>query len=182
MRGRTVLDAGCGLGHGLGELRSTAAKAIGQDLDPRLKAEGILIGGLEELPAKSYDVVVSIDVIEHVGDDEAFLCHLSRIAKEMVFLTTPLSVHGRARWPYHVREYRAQEFLRIVRPFGDVTYYVGTSSGSQIFEVSHMAYFRLIDGLINSPLFNLPVRAAQKLLPRRLRYHAHQAALIRIAN
>ena len=43
-----------------------------------------------------------------------------------------------------------------------------------------MAYFWTIDALINWPISNLPFRAAQKLMPRRLRYNAHHAVMVRI--
>ncbi len=178
--GCTVLDAGCGLGHGIAELRTSAADVVGQDLDSRLQGDGTIIGPIEEVPAKSYDIVVSVDVIEHVADDEAFVDELTRIARKAVFLTTPLAAYGRPLWPYHIREYRAQELLRLVRRFGEVTYFKGTPSGSEIFEVRSMACFRIVDALVNSPLSNRPFRAAQKLLPRRLRYNAHQAVLVRV--
>jgi len=178
--GRTVIDIGCGLGTGLKELQATALKAVGQDLDPRLEREDIVISPIEDIPSKSYDVVVSVDVVEHVPEDSGFLRQLARIAKQAVFLTTPLSVLGREIWPYHIREYKAREFMALVAPVGRVTYYKGTPSGSEIYEVRNMQYFWMIDSLINSPLFNLPFRAGQKILPKRLRYNAHQAALIEL--
>jgi 2-polyprenyl-3-methyl-5-hydroxy-6-metoxy-1,4-benzoquinol methylase len=71
--GRTVLDAGCGLGDGLRILATAAAKAEGQDLDPRLGGPDVLIKPVEEIPDKSYDVVTSIDVIEHVEDPDHYI-------------------------------------------------------------------------------------------------------------
>jgi SAM-dependent methyltransferase len=179
--GRSVLDAGCGLGAELDELARTASQALGQELDPRLARDGVTIGPVEAIPDKSYDIVVSVDVVEHVPDDAAFIANLARIARIAVFVTTPLSFHGRPIWPYHIREYRASQFLHLLAPFGRLTYFIGSPSGSEIYPVRSMVYFNIIDGLVNSPVTNLPFRAFQKLLPKRLRYHAHQGALIHIA-
>jgi SAM-dependent methyltransferase len=178
--GRTVLDVGCGLGHGLAELRTTAATAMGQDLDPRLECNGIIIGDIDSIPDKSFDVVISIDVVEHVSEDAAFVRHLARVARYALFLTTPLSSYGRAIWPYHVREYRAKEFVNLMTPLGQLTYFIGSPSGTEIFRVRSMEYFWALDYLINSRIFNAPFRAAQKMLPHRLRYNAHQAVLIQL--
>jgi SAM-dependent methyltransferase len=177
VNGKTVLDVGCGLGSGLEALREAAKEAHGQDLDPRLKRDGVVIGPLSEIGDLSYDVVVCIDVVEHVEDDRGFIKELSRIARDALFLTTPLSCWGRKVWPYHVREYRAREFRGLL-PDGELTYMIGTPSGDERYEV-RTRWFSLLDRAINFPPTNLPVRAAQKLLPRRLRYNAHQAVLVR---
>jgi methyltransferase family protein len=152
----------------------------GQDLDPRLKRDDIIIAPIGAIPDKSYDVVVSIDVIEHVESDREFLRHLTRIAREAVFLTTPLSFLWREVWPYHIREYRAREFLELTQPFGRLTYYKGTPSGSEIYPVNAMRYFRALDRMMNSWIMQFPLRATQKLLPKRMRYNSHQAALIHL--
>src|SRR5215510_2620231 len=67
-RGMHVLDVGAGLGEGMRILQQEAAVAEGQDLDPRLAERGIRITTIEAIPDASYDVVTSIDVIEHVPD------------------------------------------------------------------------------------------------------------------
>jgi len=173
--GQEVLDSGCGLGVGLREIQRTAKRATGQELDTDLKAEGILIGPLSEIPDKSFDVVVAVDVVEHVPDDQDFIDDLARIARRTVFVTTPLRVLGRELWPYHIREYRAQELLGMFRSEGRITYYQGTPTGSEIYLVKNMTFFGLEDRLINNSMSNVPFRALQKLLPKRLRYNAHHA-------
>jgi SAM-dependent methyltransferase len=174
--GHTVLDAGCGLGYGLTELRRMST-ATGQDLDPRLLRDGILIAPIEEIPSKSFDFVVSVDVVEHVAKDKEFVCQLARIAKLGIFLTTPLSFYKRPLWPYHIREYRAHEFLDLLYGHGKVIFFTGDQAGNRINQIN-MRYFWTIDALINSRITNIPFRAVQKLFPSRFRYNGHQGALV----
>jgi SAM-dependent methyltransferase len=179
--GKTVLDVGCGLGNGLALLRETAKEARGQDLDPRLAQPGVIIGPPSEIPNRSYDVVVSIDVVEHVEDDTGFVRDLCRIARDTVFLTTPLSAYGRPLWPYHLREYRAREFIDLLTPLeAEMTYLIGNPSGDERYHPGR--FFWVLDGLMNNPATNILIRAAQKLLPRRLRFNAHQAAVLSLRN
>src|ERR1043166_8674909 len=107
---RSVLDAGCGSGMGLDILAKSARTAKGQDLDSRLSRPDVTIGPLEDFPPDSFDVITSIDVIEHVDDPAGFVSSLMRIAKVGVFLTTPNWTAGRCEWPYHLREYTPSEW------------------------------------------------------------------------
>src|SRR5262245_47521947 len=107
--GKTVLDVGCGLGDGVTILSRTARNAIGLDLDSRLERSNILITTTDQVPDKSFDVVLAIDVIEHVIDDLDFVMQLGRIARQNVFVTTPNWTLSRCQWPFHVREYTPQQ-------------------------------------------------------------------------
>lgn len=175
---RSVLDVGCGLGKGLDILRTYAREARGQDLDPRLARPDVVIGPVADIIDKSVDFVVSIDVIEHIEDDSMFLRELSRIAREGIFLTTPLLVRGRDIWPYHVREYKFTEFVDLTRRYGQCTYYKGNPEGTEIYPIRFEAGFRKLHDMINNPWTGLLTRAASKLVPRSYRNHAHQAVLI----
>ena len=97
-----ILDAGCGLGKGLEILRQSNNQVTGQDLDPRIKGEKILITPLKSIHSNSFDIVTSIDVVEHVENDKEFISDLVRIAKYSVFITTPNWTISRCQWPYHL--------------------------------------------------------------------------------
>jgi hypothetical protein len=55
VRGKKVLDAGCGLGHGVNILKRVSTEVVGQDLDPRLKADWNIIAPLADVPAKIHN-------------------------------------------------------------------------------------------------------------------------------
>jgi SAM-dependent methyltransferase len=181
VRGHSVLDVGCGLGVGLGILKQTSAQAHGQDLDPRLARPDVTIDLVTNFTPQSYDFIVCIDVIEHVDNDGEFLAALTRIARRGVFLTTPLSIYGRPPWPYHPREYRFGEFVKLTSRFGRCDYFKGDPTGAEAYAITYPGVFASFHRLLNSPWTNMPTRAAQKLLPRALRNHAHQAALVHIS-
>jgi SAM-dependent methyltransferase len=180
--GKSVLDAGCGLGSGLKLLRGVAGHARGQDLDPRLGSDSIHIGPLATLPSKSFDLVVSIDVVEHVEDDAEFVRQLARIARQAIFLTTPNWTVTRCTWPYHLREYTPREFHALLAPLGKVRLFKGNGPGTTIFPVRYPgAYFALNAARCFAPTA-LAARLFSRLaLPPQARLHSHNAALVELA-
>ncbi len=178
VRGKSVLDVGCGLGDGLRILQEEAVLAEGQDLDPRLARSDVKIVDISEIPDQGYDVVTSMDVIEHVEDPPAFLRHLARIARVGFFLTTPNWTASRCHWPFHLREYTPREFAELLRPVGDVVLFKGTCSGSVIHEVRHpLAYYRLNDFRNWWPTALL-TRCVNRLLPSPFKIHSSNAAWV----
>src|SRR5688572_28607579 len=89
--GQSVLDVGCGSGEGLRVLATRATTALGIDLDERLQRSdvNVEIKSITDVPDKSFDVVVCLDVIEHVEADRAFIAELFRVARQTVFVSTP---------------------------------------------------------------------------------------------
>jgi SAM-dependent methyltransferase len=180
VQGKSVLDAGCGLGEGLKILQRAAREAIGQDLDPRLERADIMVKPLQEIPSKSYDVVTSIDVVEHVEQDKDFIAQLCRIARDAVFVTTPNWTITRCQWPYHLREYTPKQLETLLEPYGSVQLFKGNSSGSVVFSVHHPAGYHLGNSLRAAPLTSFVTRCVNRLLPSNSRIHGHNAALVRL--
>jgi 2-polyprenyl-3-methyl-5-hydroxy-6-metoxy-1,4-benzoquinol methylase len=127
---KTILDVGAGLGRAKTRLAVNGNRVILQDPAPGLPVD--LRDPVESLAAKSFDVVTAFDVIEHVAADEAFLAHLVRIAREHVFLTTPNYSHSRAANPCHCREYTAEQFLHLLRPYVVELLFAGTGEGDEV--------------------------------------------------
>lgn len=175
---KTVLDAGCGLGKGMEILRQKAISVHGQDLDQRLQGPDIYIGPLDQIPSKSYDVVTSFDVIEHVEDDAGFIRQLARIARRGLFLTTPNWTTGRCRWPYHIREYTPQQWLAMLTPVGDVTLYKGSSNGAAVYPVVHRDAYFMFNSLRTWPLTSFPTRCWNRAIPHSWRIQSHNAAWV----
>lgn len=136
--GDAVLDVGCGLGYGLVFLAIKAGGVSGIDVDPKavehcLRAYGKnpklaevrLYDGLA-LPFadKSFDVVTSVDVIEHVSDYHRFVDELLRVARRTVVIGTPnrrpenTRPDGKPRNHWHLREWTHAELAEILSGHG----------------------------------------------------------------
>lgn len=134
VKGKTVLDVACGEGYGSALLKlAGAAKVVGIDIshDAIDKARAAFseseveyivsdVAQLEELfSPHTFDVVVSIETIEHVDDYEQFLKSLTVIAKpNAIFYVTCPNDHwyypepGQKN-PYHRRKFTFEEFAEI---------------------------------------------------------------------
>jgi SAM-dependent methyltransferase len=179
VRGKTVLDVGCGLGYGLEILARSAERVHGHDVDPRLQtAANISIGGLEQFPDKSFDVVTCVEVIEHVEDDRELVLSLTRIARQAVFITTPNWTFSRCKWPFHLREYTPMELVELLLPYGQVRLFKGNGPGTIVYPVSHFCAYFIFNSLRVHPATAFATRVANKLLPVNMRLQGHNAALV----
>ncbi|WP_404335744.1 bifunctional 2-polyprenyl-6-hydroxyphenol methylase/3-demethylubiquinol 3-O-methyltransferase UbiG [Sphingomonas sp. MMS12-HWE2-04] len=103
LAGKTAVDVGCGAGLLTEPLARLGAKATGVDAAPEnigaarahAAASGLDIdyvaGGIEELAGRSFDLVVSMEVIEHVSDPAAFVAGLAGVLAPggLMILSTP---------------------------------------------------------------------------------------------
>lgn len=176
--GESVLDAGCGLGYGLDILATTAREIRGQDVDPRLKRPRVEIKPLSAFEERSFDVVVGVDVIEHIQDDHQFVAELVRVSRSRVILTTPNWTAGRAVWPYHVREYTPAQLRALCETFGPVEMWKGTPDGTSIHPILHPRANDLANSTRVSPLWSQAMRALNFALPSKAKIHSHLAVII----
>jgi SAM-dependent methyltransferase len=129
-----VLEAGCGEGYGADLLASVARTVVALDYDamtaahvrrayPRVHA---VRGNLAALPlaTSSVDVVASLQVIEHLWDQEGFLAECARVLRPrgQLLVTTPNRITfspGRAPLnPFHTRELSAAELTELLLEAG----------------------------------------------------------------
>lgn len=127
--GRTVLDAACGTGYGTSRLIRSASFAVGLDIsDEALFAAGshnscpnvVFVKGDAHhvpFPRQSFDLIVSFETIEHVAEPVKFLVSCKQLLKPDGILpistpNLPLFEMNPSRKPnpYHLREYRPDEF------------------------------------------------------------------------
>jgi SAM-dependent methyltransferase len=88
LTGRILVD-GCGVGHYLARLAGQAELAVGLDIElaradeARQKTPAVICGNGEKLPfpPNQFDLVLSHEVIEHVGDDRASAVEIFRVLK-----------------------------------------------------------------------------------------------------
>jgi SAM-dependent methyltransferase len=113
-----VLDAGCGSGRQLQELKDYG-EVSGIELDPDAAAVAasrglgeVRVGRLEQLPWEdgTFDLITCLDVIEHTPDDRVTLAELRRVARPggRLLVTVPAyqalwSLHDVAN--HHYRRY-----------------------------------------------------------------------------
>jgi SAM-dependent methyltransferase len=139
--GMRVLDLACGEGYGSHLLASKAASVVGVDANPEayeharlryrranLRFERELLEGFGE--PGSYEAVVFLQTIEHVPDPAAVLAHVRELLgpRGTAYVSTPnvltLAAKGNSRSdnPWHLREYRHEEFMALCSgAFGAVT-------------------------------------------------------------
>jgi 2-polyprenyl-3-methyl-5-hydroxy-6-metoxy-1,4-benzoquinol methylase len=138
--GQRVLDMACGEGYGSEVLSRSAASVVGVDGNPeaheharlRYRRQNLTFarGMVENFgEPESYDAVVFLQTIEHVQDPAAVLEHFRTILAPggVAYVSTPnvltLAPPGQPRSgnPWHVREYRAEEFRALCESvFGSV--------------------------------------------------------------
>lgn len=134
--GMRVIDMACGEGYGSDVLAASAASVVGVDANPQaheharlryrranLRFERELVDAFSE----QADAVVFLQTIEHLQDPGAVLEHFGSLVASaargggVVFVSTPnvltLAPKGASRSdnPWHVHEYRAEEFERLCR-------------------------------------------------------------------
>lgn len=125
VRGCIVLDAGCGTGYGAAHLAGRGAtRVLGVDVAAEAieyarvhyQRENVFfsVGDCTSLdfPDETFDVVVSLHVIEHVADAERYLSEMRRVLKAdgVFILSTPnKAVHSpnsdKPLNPFHFKEY-----------------------------------------------------------------------------
>ncbi len=141
--GKRVLDMACGEGYGSEVLWRSATSVVGVDANPeahehakaRYSRQGLAFErGMVETYGEpnSFDAVVFLQTIEHVHDPQAVLNHFKDLLKPggMAYVSTPnvltLAPPGAEKSdnPWHLKEYRAEEFRELCRAvFDDVDLY-----------------------------------------------------------
>jgi len=128
--GLRVVDMACGEGYGSSVLASAAAGVVGVDANPEAHEHARLRyvrpnlrfeRNLVESFAEPCDAVVFLQTIEHVQDAGAILEHFKSMLAPggVAYVSTPnlltLAPPGAEKSdnPWHVHEYRAEEFRRL---------------------------------------------------------------------
>lgn len=111
--GKRVLDAGAGMGYGRRIMNASGALSV-TSFDLVSLVPWVVQGSIEDYAAGAFDWVVSMDVIEHVDDDLAYLKHLLRVASEAVFFSTPNWNVFHCGNEHHRREYTPKELGQLI--------------------------------------------------------------------
>ncbi|NLH47590.1 MAG: glycosyltransferase [Myxococcales bacterium] len=129
--GKRVLDLGCGCGYGadlfiaagavdataLDNSREAIEYARAHYADPRLR---FLVGEARrtELPDASFDLIVCFELIEHLAEPETLAAEIRRLLAPdgLAFVSTPNADRpAKTPNPWHVREFRRDEFAALLQ-------------------------------------------------------------------
>jgi 2-polyprenyl-3-methyl-5-hydroxy-6-metoxy-1,4-benzoquinol methylase len=142
--GLRAIDMACGEGYGSNVLARSAASVVGVDANPEAHEHARLRYQIPTRPNLRFardlvetflepaDAVVFLQTIEHLQDPAAVLAHFRSLVGDrgVVFVSTPnvltLAPKGAERSdnPWHVHEYRSEEFEMLCRgTFGTVEMY-----------------------------------------------------------
>ena len=147
VRGRAVLDAGCGEGYGTAMLGEAAASVVGLDLEPDVVDHAraaypdvrFEAGDLLSLPYPdaAFDGVVSLQVIEHLHRPIEFVSECARVLKPggVFVCATPnritFSPEG-IRNPFHTVEFSAADLRAVLEPKFTIERVAGTFHGPRL--------------------------------------------------
>jgi 2-polyprenyl-3-methyl-5-hydroxy-6-metoxy-1,4-benzoquinol methylase len=151
--GADVIDMACGEGYGADVLAGAAASVLGLDANPeaheharlRYRRPNLSFGrGLVETYGEpgSYDVVTFLQTIEHVQDPAAVLRHFRSLLRPgaVAYISTPnlltLAPPGaeKSENPWHIKEYRAEQFRALL---------LSEFDSVELYGVSHAGKLRL---------------------------------------
>jgi SAM-dependent methyltransferase len=148
-RGARVVEAGCGEGYGAALLsRAAGAHVLALDYDAatvrhvRLAHPGVSVAraNLVSLPVRDgvAEVVASLQVIEHLWDQEQFVRECTRALRRAgtLILSTPnrltFTPAGAPANPFHARELSAAELADLVTPEFEVARLLGLRHGRRL--------------------------------------------------
>jgi SAM-dependent methyltransferase len=166
--GAVVLEAGAGEGYGAAMLAATARRVIAVDYDeaaarhagesyPQIRS---VRGNLAGLPLRDgvVDVVVNLQVIEHLWDQPGFIAECARALRPAgtLAVTTPNRLTfspGRDTPlnPFHTRELTAAELAELLLPQFDVVRMYGVRHGRRLRRLDRRWGGSLIDAQLTTP-------------------------------
>lgn len=131
-----VLDAGCGAGQGAAYLsQNGACYVVGIDISPEAIAYARDLFPKDNLsfvvmdahylgfPDRTFDVVTSIEVIEHLQKPEQYVSEIRRVLKDegVLVLSTPNKLISSPTpgtiWPYHIKEFYPDELYELLAQY-----------------------------------------------------------------
>lgn len=171
-----LLEVGCGEGRGISVLQDHCDHYTGidkieeviQTLSKKYPDHSFLqstippISGLEN---NSFDSIVTFQVIEHIGDDLAFLQELYRLLRPggVALVTTPNIRKTLTRNPWHEREYTSEQLKALAADVFDEVTMKGITGSEKV-----MTYYELnrqaVRKITRFDVFNLQYRLPAAML------------------
>lgn len=144
------------------DLQSALNLGVSESMSQQLKGkrsniDRVILGDMtkSDLPSDFYDIVVSVEVLEHVEEDERFVSEVSRVLKPKgrFLMTTPNGDFVENHNPDHKRHYKREELTSLLaRHFDEVNVEYAIAGG----------YFRKLGLRPWSP--SRPLRTASSII------------------
>ncbi len=123
--GDVVLDIGCGVGYGSYILSKKAGKIIGIDdsqeaidyankywLNENIEYKCQDVFGIKG----QYDIIVALELIEHIKDTEKLFQKFNQWTKKYLFLTVPhISINLKTASKYHWRHFSEEDIKKYIK-------------------------------------------------------------------
>jgi ubiquinone/menaquinone biosynthesis C-methylase UbiE len=171
-----LLEVGCGTGKGIEVFapfcksytaidKNTALLAHLSSKYPQYKFIDAFIPPFKDIPSDSIDSLITLQVIEHIEDDHYFLREIVRVLKtgEKAVIATPNKKMSLTRNPWHVREYTADEMLRLLEKYFRKVELKGVKGSDKVMEY-HEQNRRSVEKITRYDIFNLQYRLPRQLL------------------
>lgn len=171
-----LLEVGCGTGKGLTVFadRCEHYTAIDKNtqllnhlskLYPRFTFIDCFIPPLQGVKDNDFDVVVTLQVIEHIEDDHVFLREIRRVMKPggKAIISTPNINYTLSRNPWHVREYTPAQLKALLEQYFPGQVELKGVKGSEAVMKYHEQNRRSVQRIMRWDIFDL-----QHKLPRQV--------------
>jgi SAM-dependent methyltransferase len=166
-RNGVVLEAGSGEGYGGAILASGGAAVLGLDYDPAAARHAaraypsipVLRANLVALPlaSRSVDAFVSMQTVEHLWDQHAFLAEAVRITRPggVIVLSTPNRLTFPPGNPHHPHELSPSELVSLASEHAEVSRMLGVRHGRTLL-AWEAEYGSLVDEQLRSAVTEWP--------------------------
>lgn len=176
VKGKKVLDYGCGSGYGTQMLSEAAEKVIGVDISREaidFAQKNYLSPNLEfktipEVLNEKFDIITSFQVIEHVPNDIQYVDHLKKLLNPggYLLISTPdktnrLFNYIQHPWNiFHLKEYTAQSLQKLLQKHFDKVEVlkIGSDSDLVLEEISRTKKQKIITLPCTLSIYPYPVR------------------------
>jgi SAM-dependent methyltransferase len=169
-----VLEAGCGEGYGAQVLAEQANRVVALDYDAYAIAQVgraypalvVVRGNLVALPFAddTYDAVVSLQTVEHLWDQDAFVAACRRVLRPggRLILSTPNRLTFPPGNPFHTRELSAAELRDLVARHRGTAALRGVRHGRDLTDWEHRNG-SIVDAQLAAPPEQWPTVVAERV-------------------
>ena len=176
VKGRHVLEVGCGEGIGTSILAGKAASIVAIDYSEKAlevarrkyTTENITFTHMKVPPLgftdMSFDAVVCFQMIEHLQRPEELVADVKRVLRDdaLALFATPNKEETISANPYHLHEFFGQEFRELLQAhFGSVELY--GVHGDELFMSYWQSNRKWVNAFMRIDIFNLSNRLPQEI-------------------